>query len=132
MFSEAAKATYANFGLATIVRNKLVRNDPDAVYDLVRVPTGVQIVRSTPIAPALVVPEAKPQVAPVVVDETVKFVVRIRSMSDKWITLFEPMPNGGTVWVYRPHVSAINRLSDSHDCELVVPSKIAKKKGWAA
>jgi hypothetical protein len=31
----------------------------------------------------------------------------MRSMSDKWIALHEPMPNG-TIWVYRPHVLAIN------------------------
>jgi hypothetical protein len=68
---------------------------------------------------------------PVAADETVKFVVRIRSTSDKWITLQEPMPNG-TIWVYRPHVLAINHLPESDNCELVVPSKVARKKGWAA
>jgi hypothetical protein len=131
MFSETAKMTYANLGLATIVRNKLVKNNPDAVYDLVKVPTGVQIVRSTPVEPAAVVSEAKLQAKPVVARETVKFTVRMRSMSDKWITLFEPMPNG-TIWVYRPHVAAINRLPDCDSSELVVPLKVAKKKGWAA
>jgi hypothetical protein len=50
-------------------------------------------------------------------------------MSDKWITLHEPMP-GGTIWVYRPHVLAINRLPDSDNSELVVALKVAKKKGW--
>jgi hypothetical protein len=59
------------------------------------------------------------------------FTVRVRSMSAKWITLFEPMPNG-TIWVYRLHVLAINHLPDSDNSELVVPLKIAKKKRWAA
>jgi hypothetical protein len=131
MFSETAKMTYANLGLATIVRNKLMKNNPDAVYDLVKVPTGVQIVRSTPVEPAAVVPEAKLEAKPVVAGETVKFTVRMRSMSDKWITLFEPMPNG-TIWVYRSHVLAINHLPDGDDTEIVVPLKVAKKKGWAA
>ena len=55
----------------------------------------------------------------------------MRLMSDKWITLFEPMPNG-TIWVYRPHVLAINHLPDSDSTEIVVSSKVAKKKGWAS
>jgi hypothetical protein len=41
------------------------------------------------------------------------------------------MPNG-TIWVYRPHMLAINRLLDSDSSELVVPLRVAKKKRWAA
>jgi hypothetical protein len=55
----------------------------------------------------------------------------MRLMSDKWITLFEPMPND-TIWVYRPYIVAINHLSASDKCELVVPLKVARKKGWTA
>ena len=131
MFTETAKMIFANLGLATVARNKLVKASPDVAYDLVKVPHGVQIVRSTPVEPVVVVPERKMEAKPVAADETVKFVVRIRSTSDKWITLQEPMPNG-TIWVYRPHVLAINHLPDSDNCELVVPSKVARKKGWAA
>jgi hypothetical protein len=52
---------------------------------------------------------------PVVVGETIKFVVRVRSMSEKWLTLHEPMPNG-TIWVYRPHVLTINPLPRQRWC----------------
>jgi hypothetical protein len=131
MFKETAKMIYANLGLATVARNKLTKSNPDVVCELVKVPTGVEIVRATPVEPVVVVPERKMEAKPVAADETVKFVVRIRSTSDKWITLQEPMPNG-TIWVYRPHVLAINHLPDSDNCELVVPSKVARKKGWAA
>jgi hypothetical protein len=40
--------------------------------------------------------------------------------------------SNGTVWVYRPHVAAINHLPDSENSELVLPMKVAKKKGLAA
>jgi hypothetical protein len=112
MFKETAKMIYANLGFATIVRNKLRKSSPDVAYDLVKVPTGVEVVRATPLEPVVVAPEVEPEAKPAVAADTVKFVVRMRSMSDKWITLFEPMPNG-TVWVYRPHVLAINRLPNS-------------------
>lgn len=131
MFTEKAKMTYANLGLATIVRNKLEKANPGAAYELVRVRTGVRIVPSTRAKPAVVPPEANAKAEPEVAGETVKFVVRVRSLSAKWITLFAPMPNG-TVWVYRPYVLAINRLSDSDNSELVIPVKIAKKKRWTA
>ncbi len=131
MFKETAKMIFANLGLATIARNKLKTANPDVACELVKVPAGVAIVRSTPAEPVVVAPDFELEAKPVVAGETVKFVVRMRSMSDKWITLFEPMPNG-TIWVYRPHVAAINRLSDSDNCELVVPLKVARKKGWAA
>jgi len=39
--------------------------------------------------------------------------------------------SNGTVWVYRPHVAAINHLPDGDNSELVFPMKVAKKKGWA-
>ena len=131
MFTETAKMIYANLGLATIVRNRLRKTNPDVAYELAKVPTGVQIVPSTPVKPAVVVPEFKSKAKPVVAGETLKFVVRMRSMTEKWITLFAPMPNG-TIWVYRPHVLAINQLPDSDNCELVIPLKVARKKGWAA
>jgi hypothetical protein len=131
MFTEAAKMIYAKLGLATVARNKLIKSNPDVVCELVKVPTGVEIVRATAVEPVVVVPEVKLEAEPVVAGETVKFVVRIRSMSDKWITLFESMPNG-TIWVYRPHVLAINHLSDSDSTEIVVPLRVARKKGWAA
>jgi hypothetical protein len=131
MLIKTAKATYANLGLATIARNKLRKSNPDVAYDLVKVPTGAAIVRSRPVEPAVVVPEFKLDPKPIGAGEMVTFTVRMRSMSDKWITLFEPMPNG-TIWVYRPHVLAINDLPDSDGAEIVVPLKVAKKKGWAA
>ena len=52
-------------------------------------------------------------------------------MSEKWITLRKPMPNGA-IWVHRRRVLAINHLPDSDNSELVVPLKIGKKKGWVA
>jgi hypothetical protein len=122
---------YANLGLATIVRNRLRKTNPDVAYELAKVPTGVEIVLSTPVKPVVVVPEIKSKAKPVVAGDTLKFVVRMRSMTEKWITLHEPMPNG-TIWVYRPHVLAINQLPDSDNCELVIPLKVARKKGWAA
>jgi hypothetical protein len=131
MFTQRAKMIFANLGLATIARNKLKTSNPDVVCDLVKTPDGVEIVRSTPVEPVVVVPEVEPEAEPAVAADTVKFVVRIRSMSDKWITLFEPMPNG-TIWVYRPHVAAINRLPDSDSTEIFVPLKIARKKAWTA
>jgi hypothetical protein len=131
MFNETAKPIFANLGLATVARNKLTKSNPDVAYDLVKVPTGVQVVRSTPVDPVVVVPQFKMEAQPVAADETVKFVVRVRSMSDKWITLCEPMPNG-TIWVYRPYVLAINHLPDSDSAEIAVALKVAKKKGWAA
>jgi hypothetical protein len=131
MFKETAKMIYANLGLATIARNKLKTSNPDVACELVKVPTGVEIVPSTPVEPVVVVPEVEPEAKAVVAGETVAFTVRVRSMSAKWITLFEPMPNG-TIWVYRPHVLAINHLPDSDSTEIVVSSKVAKKKGWAA
>jgi hypothetical protein len=130
MFTETAKMIYANLGLATVARNKLVKSNSDVVYDLVKVPTGVEIVPSTAVEPVVAIPEIELEAKPVVAGETVKFVVRIRSTSHKWITLHEPMPNG-TIWVYRPYVVAINRLPVSDSTEIVVPLKIAKKKGWA-
>ncbi len=42
------------------------------------------------------------------------------------------MRSNGTGWVYRPHVAAINYPPDSDNSELVLPMKVAKKKGWAA
>jgi hypothetical protein len=130
MFKETAKMIYANLGLATIARNKLKTSNPDVACELVKVPAGVEIVRSTPVEPVVVVPEVEPEAKVVVAGETVAFTVRVRSMSAKWITLFEPMPNG-TIWVYRSHVLAISHLPDSDNSELVVSLKIAKKKGWA-
>ena len=120
---------FANLGLATIARNKLKTSNPDVACELVRVPAGVEIVPSISVEPVVAVPEVEPEAKPPVATDAVKFVVRIRSMSDKWITLFEPMPNG-TIWVYRPHVLAINRLPGSDNSELVIPLAIAKKKGW--
>jgi hypothetical protein len=131
MFTERAKMIFANLGLATIARNKLKTSNPDVACELVKVPTDVEIVRATPVEPAVAIPEVEPEAKAVVAGETVAFTVRVRSMSAKWITLFEPMPNG-TIWVYRPHLLAINHLPDSDNCELVVPLKIAEKKGWAA
>lgn len=131
MFIERAKTIFANLGLATIARNKLKTSDPDVVCELVKVPTGIAIVPTASVEPVVVVPEVEPKAAPAVAADTVKFVVRIRSTSAKWITLHEPMPNG-TIWVYRPHVLGINHLPDSDNCELVVPLKVAKKKGWVA
>jgi len=122
---------HANLGLATIARNKLKTSNPDVGRELMKVPPGVEIVGSTSVEPLVVVPEVKPEAAPVVAADTVKFVVRIRSMSDKWITLCEPMHNG-TIWVYRPHVLAINPLPNSDNSEIVVPLKVARKKGWVA
>jgi hypothetical protein len=122
---------FANLGLATIARNKLKTSNPDVVCELVKTPDGVEIVRSNWAEPVVVIPEVELEAEPVAADETVKFVVRVRSMSDKWITLFEPMPNG-TIWVYRPHLLAINHLPDSDNSELVIPLKVAKKKGWVA
>ena len=131
MFTETAKMIYAKLGLATVARKKLIKGSPDVVCELVKVPTGVEGVRSSPVEPVVAIPEIELEAKPVVAGETVKFVVRIRSTSHKWITLHEPMPNG-TIWVYRPHVLAINHLPESDNCELVVPSKVARKKGWAA
>ena len=131
MLIKTAKATYANLGLATIARNKLRKSNPDVAYDLVKVPTGAAIVRSRRVEPAVVVPEFKLDPKPIGAGEMVTFTVRMRSMSDKWITLFEPMPKG-TIWMYRPCVLAINQLPDSDNYELVIPLKVARKKGWAA
>jgi hypothetical protein len=131
MFKETAKMIFANLGLATIARNKLKKGNPDVECELIKVPTGVEIVRATPVEPVVVIPEIELEAKPVVAGETVKFVVRIRSMSDKWITLCEPMPNG-TIWVYRRYVLAINQLPDCDSSELVVPLEVATKKGWAA
>ncbi|MGA2492884.1 MAG: hypothetical protein ABSF67_08005 [Roseiarcus sp.] len=132
MFKEMAKKVHARLGLATIARNKLSKSNLDVVCELVKDPSDVEIVRSTSVEAAVATPEVKLEAEPVVAADTVKFVVRIRSMSDKWITLCEPMPNGGTIWVYRPHLLAINHLPGSDNSELVVPLKVAKKKGWAA
>jgi hypothetical protein len=131
MFNGKARTLYASFGLATIIRSKLKKSNPDVEREAANGPTSGEIVRPNPAEPVVVVPEVKPEAEPVVAGETVKFVVRIRSMSDKWITLHEPMPNG-TIWVYRPHVLAINRLSDGDKTEIVVHLKIARKKGWVA
>jgi hypothetical protein len=131
MFTEKAKMIFANLGLATIARNKLKTSNPDVVCELVKTPDGVEIVPSTPVEPVVVAPEVEPEARPAVAGETVKFVVRLRSTSHKWLTLHEPMPNG-TIWVYRPHVLAINHLPDSDSTEIVVPLKVAKKKRWAA
>jgi hypothetical protein len=131
MFTERAKLIFANLGLATIARNKLKTSNPDVGCELVKVPSGVEIVRSTPVEPVVAAPEVLSQAKPVVVGEAVTFTVRIRSMSDKWIALHEPMPNG-TIWVYRPHVLAINHLPDSDKSELIVASKVARRKGWVA
>ena len=79
----------------------------------------------------MAIPEVQPEAKPAAAADTVKLVVRIRSMSEKWIALHEPMPNG-TIWVYRPHVLAINRLPDGNGSELVVTFKVARKKGWVA
>jgi hypothetical protein len=130
MFTAAAKRIFANLGLATVARSELKKSNPDVAREAVNVLTSVEIVRPKPAEPVVVVPEVKPEAAPVVAADTVKFVVRIRSMTDKWITLCEPMPNG-TIWVYRPHVLAINPLPDSDNSEIVVSSKVARKKGWA-
>ena len=131
MFKEMAKMIFANLGLATIARNKLKTSNPDVACELVKVPSGVEIVRATPVEPVVVIPKVEPEAPPAVAADTVKFVVRIRSMSDKWIALHEPMPNG-TIWVYRPHLQAINRLPDSDNSEITAPLKVAKKKGWVA
>lgn len=130
-FKETSEMILAGLGLATIARNKLKTSNPDVACEPVKVPSGVEIVRSTSVEPAVAAPEVQPEAPPAVTADTVKFVVRIRSMSDKWIRLREPMP-GGTIWVYRQHVLAINHLPDSDSCELVVLSEIAEKKGWAA
>jgi hypothetical protein len=129
MFIERAKTIFANLGLATVARNKLKTSNSDVVCELVKVPTGIAIVPTALVEPVVVVPEVEPEAAPVVAADTVKFVVRIRSMSEKWITLHEPMPNG-TIWVYRAHLLAINHLAGSDSTAIVVPLKVAKKKGW--
>jgi hypothetical protein len=123
--------TCANLGLATIVRNRLKKANPGVAYELVRVRKGFRIVPSAKVEPAVVPPEIKVKTEPEVAGETVKFVVRMRSLSAKWIVLLDPMP-GGTIWVFRRHVLAINPLPDGDKSELVVPLKVAKSKGWAA
>jgi len=59
MFTERPKMIFANLGLATIARNKLKTSDPDVACELVKVPTGVEIVPSTPVEPVVAIPEVK-------------------------------------------------------------------------
>jgi hypothetical protein len=71
---KTAQMIFANKGLATVIRNKLVKANPEASYDLVKVPTGVEIVRSTPVEPVVVVPEVEPEAKAVVAGETIRAV----------------------------------------------------------
>ncbi|MGD0563086.1 MAG: hypothetical protein ABSA66_08345 [Roseiarcus sp.] len=125
MFTETAKLIFANLGLATVARNKLVKASPDVAYDLVKVPHGVQIVRSTPVEPVAVVPETHPKCG-----DLFKLVVNVRRETEKWITMVEPLPHG-TIWLAKCHVISMDNAPDG-TTEIYVPLRVAKKKGWAA
>jgi hypothetical protein len=49
-FKETAKMILTGLGLATIPRNKLKTSNPDVVCELVKVPAGVEIARSTSVS----------------------------------------------------------------------------------
>jgi hypothetical protein len=124
MFTKKAKMIFANLGLATIARNKLTTSNPDVVCELVKVPTGVEIVRSTPLEPMVVVPETHPKCG-----DLFKLVVNVRRETEKWITVVEPLPHG-TIWLAKCHVISMDKAPDG-TTEIYVPLKVAKKKGWA-
>jgi hypothetical protein len=125
MFKEMAKMIFANLGLATIARNKLKTSNPDVGRELMNVPTGVEIVRSTSVEPAVVIPETHPKCG-----DLFKLVVSIRRETEKWITTVEPLPHG-TIWLAKCHVISMDKAPDG-TAEIYVPLKVAKKKGWAA
>jgi hypothetical protein len=54
-----AKMVFAKLGFMNNGRYELGKPDSGIAYDLVKVPTGVEIVRSDPVEPVVVVPEVK-------------------------------------------------------------------------
>lgn len=121
MFTEKAKLIFANLGLATIARNKLKTTNPDVACELVKVPAGVEIVRS----PAA---EEKQEPKPVATGELCTLHLRVKSESDQWLYLAEPLPNGSR-WFFKGHMASVE--DDGAGTWIVaVPSRLAKKKGW--
>ena len=107
---------------SSIKRNKLKTSDPDVVCELVKVPTGVEIVRSTPVEPVVAVPEVEPEAKPLLrlTRSSSWFAFARRAPSDH---AARPMPNG-TIWVYRPH-GGINHLPDS---DTIVVLEVARRR----
>ena len=117
MIKETAKMIYANLGLATIARNKLKTSNPDVACELVKVPTGVEIVR---------VQEPEP-VAAAVSDEDVFFAVMpVRSIKTKQVWFWD---NGKAACIDGKNLLGFN-LGDDDKVTIKVPLAYAKRRGW--
>jgi len=129
MFTSTAKRIFANLGLATAARNKLVKANPEAKYELQTVATGVQIVRVQEPEPVVETPaiETKEQL-PVAAGELCTLHLRVKSEGKQWLHLAEPLLNG-SYWLDKGHLVSFE--DDGAGTWIVaVSSKLAKKKGW--
>jgi hypothetical protein len=114
---KTAQMIFANKGLATVIRNKLAKANPDAQYTLTKVPTGVQIVR---------VQEPEP-VAAAVSDEDVFFAVMpVRSIKTKQVWFWD---NGKAACIDGKNLLGYN-LGDDDKVTIKVPLAYAKRRGW--
>ena len=133
MFKETAKMIYANLGLATVARNKLVKANPEAKYELVKAPTGVQIVRVQElVAPAdlgFIPPPVNPTAEDVAAyaDEDMFFAVMpVRSIKTKQVWFWD---NGKAACIDGKSLLGFN-LGDDDKVTIKVPLAYAKRRGW--
>ena len=111
-----AKMIYANLGLATIIRNKLVKANPDAQYELTKTPLGVQIVRKEP----------EPVAAPVSDEDVFFAVMPVRSIKTKQVWFWD---NGKAACIDGKNLLGYN-LGDDDKVTIKVPLAYAKRRGW--
>jgi hypothetical protein len=111
-----AKMIYANLGLATIIRNKLVKANPDAQYELTKTPLGVQIVRKEP----------EPVAAPLADEDVFFAVMPVRSIKTKQVWFWD---NGKAACIDGKNLLGYN-LGDDDKVTIKVPLAYAKRRGW--
>jgi len=123
-FKETAKMVHANLGLATIARNKLKTSNPDVVCELVKVPAGVEIARSTSVEPVVVVPEVKLDVQDVFQDTYL-----VRSITPTQLRIWV---NSVKRSVEKKEVLGFSVTDDGQRVVINMSLAAAKKKGWVA
>ena len=133
MFTNTAKRIFANLGLATVARNKLVKANPEAKYELVKAPTGVQIVRVQElVAPAdlgFIPPPVNPtaeDVAAYAGEDMFFAVMPVRSIKTKQVWFRD---NGKAACIDGKNLLGFN-LGDDDKVTIKVPLAYAKRRGW--
>jgi hypothetical protein len=119
-----AKMVFAKLGFMNSVRYELGKRDPEVAYDLVKVPTGVEIVRSDPVEPVVVVPEVKLDVQDVFQDT-----YPVRSITPSQLRIWV---SGVKRCVEKKEVLGFSVIDDGQKVMINMSLAAAKKKGLVA